>query len=121
MSIVMSFADGSIGTVNYFANGSKSYPKEMLEVFSDNRVLRLDNFRVLRAYGIKGFKKYKSRRQDKGHKAEVAAFVKRIAEGGEALIPIEELLNTTRASFAAVASAREDGRRREPLIDADER
>ncbi|MFW6170966.1 MAG: Gfo/Idh/MocA family protein, partial [Planctomycetota bacterium] len=121
MSIIMGFGDGSVGTVNYFANGAKSYPKETLEVFSDNRVLRLDNFRILRGYGVKGFKKFKSRRQDKGHKAEVAAFVKRIAEGGEALIPIEELLNTTRASFAAMLSARDKGQRKKPLMDADER
>jgi len=51
MSIVMSFEDGSMGTVNYFGNGSKSYPKEMLEVFSDGRVLRLNNFRSWKGLG----------------------------------------------------------------------
>ena len=45
MSIVLGFEDGSVGTVNYFANGSKAYPKEQVEVFSEGRVLRLDNFR----------------------------------------------------------------------------
>ncbi|MCD4754727.1 MAG: Gfo/Idh/MocA family oxidoreductase, partial [Deltaproteobacteria bacterium] len=107
MSIVLGFADGSVGTVNYFANGSKSYPKEMLEVFSEGRVLRMENFRITLGYGFKGFKRFRTLRQDKGHNAEVAAFVERIAGGGEALIPFEQLANTTAASFAAVRSARE--------------
>ena len=107
MSIVLGFADGSVGTVNYFANGSKSYPKEMLEVFSEGRVLRMENFRITLGYGFKGFKRFRTLRQDKGHNAEVAAFVERIAAGGEALIPFEQLENVTRAGFAAVESARE--------------
>ena len=116
MSILLSFDDGSVGTVNYFANGSKSYPKEMLEVFSDGRVLKLDNFRRLRGYGFKGFRKFKTARQDKGHAAEFAAFVARVAEGGQPLIPLEELANVTLASFAAVTAAA-DGR---TIVPADE-
>lgn len=107
MAICLGFEDGSVGTINYFANGIKSYPKEMLEVFSDRRVLRLENFRRLVGHGFKAFKTYKSRRQDKGHAAEFSAFVDRVASGGESLIAFHELDNVTRASFAAVASARE--------------
>jgi len=106
MSIVLGFADGSIGTVNYFANGSKSYPKETLEVFSDGRVLRMENFRCTRGYGFAGFRRFKTLRQDKGHKNEVAAFINRITTGGKPLIPFDQLANITRASFAAVQSAR---------------
>ena len=108
MAIGLEFADGSVGTVNYFANGSKSYPKEMLEIFSDGRVLRMENFRCTRCYGFAGFKKFKSSRQDKGHRAEIAAFIERIRNGGEPLIPFEQLGNITQASFAAVQAAREN-------------
>jgi len=108
MSIVLSFADGSIGTINYFANGSKSYPKEMLEVFSDGRILKVENFCVTRGYGFAGFRKFKTLRQDKGHKNEVAFFVDRINTGGEALIPFDKLANTTEASFAAIESAQKN-------------
>lgn len=107
MSIVMSFEDGSVGTVNYFANGPKSYPKERMEVFSDGRVLYLDNFRRLQGYGFKNFKKLKTWRQDKGHKAEFAAFADHVAVGGAPLIPLDQLVNVTLASFAAMTSARE--------------
>ena len=107
MSIVLEFTDGSIGTVNYFANGAKSYPKEMLDVFSDGRVLRLENFRATHGFGFRGFKRFKTVRQDKGHAAETAEFIRRVGQGGDPLIPFTQLKNVTQASFAAVKSARE--------------
>ena len=91
--------------MNYFANGAKDYPKERLEVFSDNRVLVVDNFRRTDGYGFKGFSKFKTSRQDKGHRAEFAEFVKRVAAGGEPLIPFDQLERITLASLAAVESA----------------
>ncbi len=108
MVIQLAFADGSIGTVNYFSNGSKSYPKETLEVFSDGRVLRMENFRKTVGHGFEGFKKFKTPRQDKGHAAEMAAFIERLSSGGEPLIPFDQLANITRATLAAVQSAREN-------------
>ena len=112
MTIMLGFADGSVGTVHYFANGSKAFPKETLEVFSDGRVLRLENFRMTRGFGFKGFRKLKTWKQDKGHRAEIAGFMERVARGGAALIPFGEIVNVTRASFAAVESAREAGESR---------
>ncbi len=106
MSILLGFADGSVGTVHYFANGSKSYPKETLDVFSDGRVLRMTNFRKTLGFGFKGFGKFKTWRQDKGHAAEVAKFIKRLERGGAALIPFAEIANVTQASFAALEAAK---------------
>lgn len=108
MSISLGFEDGSIGTVNYFANGPKVYPKETLEVFSDGRVLRMDNFRLLTGYGVKGFKKFKTWRQDKGHRNELAAFARSLQAGGPPLIPMADLVNATLASFAAMTAAAQE-------------
>ncbi len=105
VAITLTFADGSIGTVHYLANGHRSFPKERLDVFCEGRVLELDNFRRLYGYGWRGFSKHKLLRQDKGHTAEVRAFVERVAAGGSPLIPFTELENVTEASFAAVESA----------------
>lgn len=107
MAIILTFADGSVGTINYFANGCKRYPKERLDLFCDGKVLSLDNFRVTQGFGFAGFSKFKTFRQDKGHAAEIQAFVDRVASGGDPLIPYEQLVNVTRASFAAVAGAGE--------------
>ena len=104
---ILRFADGSIGTVNYFANGSKSYPKEILEVFSEGRVLRMENYRTTRAYGVRGFRSYNTRRQDKGHRSEMRAFLEAVRGGGDAPVPLAESINITFASFAAVTSVAE--------------
>ena len=68
ITLQLSFADGSIGTVHYFANGSKSFPKERLEVFASGGVLQLHNFRKLTGYGWPGFSKMNLWRQDKEQK-----------------------------------------------------
>lgn len=110
MTILLEFADGSTGVVHYLANGSKRYPKERLEAFSEGRVLVLDNFRELRGYEWKGFGRQRLTRQDKGHAAEVAAFIARVLEGGELLIPWIELEEITLATFQAVERALEQPR-----------
>ena len=105
MTILLDFADGSMGTVHYLANGSKQFPKERVELFSQERVLVLDNYRTLQGYGWAGFRKQRLRGQDKGHQAEVVAFVERIAHGGEWLIPWPELHEVMLATFVAIEQA----------------
>src|SRR6185437_11565961 len=68
-SIHLAFVNGSIGTIHYFANGSKTFPKERLEVFASGRVLQIDNFRSLTGFGWPGFSRERLWRQDKGQKA----------------------------------------------------
>jgi predicted dehydrogenase/NADPH:quinone reductase-like Zn-dependent oxidoreductase len=99
VTLQLGFADGSIGTVHYFANGCKAFPKERLEVFAAGRVLQLDNFRKLKAYAWPGFKRMNLWSQDKGQKACAAAFVKAIADGGMAPIPFAEIVEASRVSI----------------------
>lgn len=102
-SILLKYANGSTGVINYFANGSKSYSKERVEVYSQERTLVLDNWRSLKGYGFKGFSKMKSK-MDKGHHAQFSLLVDQINNQKEALIPFDSLINTTKASFAAIES-----------------
>jgi len=97
-SFSMRFADGSIGTVHYFANGCKAFPKERLEVFAQGGVLQLDNFRKLRGFGWKGFSSMNLWRQDKGQSACAAAFLAAV-RGAAAPIPHAEILEVARASI----------------------
>ena len=96
--ITLIFEDGSMGSINYFANGGKSFPKERIEVFCDNAVLQLDNFRKLRGFGWKGFTKMKLWSQDKGQDDCVEGFMKSIRQGGECPIPLDEIFEVARAS-----------------------
>ncbi|HEU4554562.1 MAG TPA: bi-domain-containing oxidoreductase [Chitinophaga sp.] len=102
-SILLRYENGSTGVINYFSNGSKAYAKERVEVYSQERTAVIDNFRITRGYGFKGFSKLKTR-LDKGHAAQCRLFNERICNGGPALIPFDEIVNTTLASFAAIES-----------------
>jgi predicted dehydrogenase/threonine dehydrogenase-like Zn-dependent dehydrogenase len=99
VSVQLRFQDGSIGTVHYFANGSKAFPKERLDVFAAGRVLQLDNFRRLTGFGWPGFSRMALWRQDKGQQACAAAFVQAIESAGAAPIPLDELIEVSRITI----------------------
>ena len=105
-TIQLSFSDGSIATIHYLANGSKAFPKERVEVFASGRVLQLDNFRKLSAWGWPGFKKMNLWRQDKGQKGCAQAFVNAVREGGAAPIPLDELMEVSRLAIDIAAACR---------------
>lgn len=99
MSLHLEFGDGSIGTVHYFSNGSKALPKERLDIFTQGRVLQLDNFRVLLGYGWPAFRKMRLWRQDKGQASCAAAFVGAIGGGKAAPIPFDELAEVSHVTI----------------------
>jgi predicted dehydrogenase len=98
-NIALRFADGSLGTIVYLANGSKAFPKERLEVFAAGRVLQLDNFRRLTGFGWPGFSKMNLWRQDKGQNACAKAFVEALRGGRASPIPLDELLEVARVTL----------------------
>ena len=105
-SITLSFEDGSFGTIHYLANGGSTFPKERIEVFCDDAVLQMDNYRVLKGYGWPRFKTMKLFMQDKGQKACVKAFTDSIINGKESPILYEELMESTRVSIEVANSLR---------------
>jgi predicted dehydrogenase len=102
-TILLKFENGSTGTINYFANGSKEYPKERIEIYSQDRTVVIDNFRLTTGFGFKNFKKLRTS-LDKGHKNQFEWLLKQVKLGGPSLIPFDEIINTTKASFAAIES-----------------
>ena len=80
---VMTFADGSVGNLTYTALGSADHPKELLDIYSDGRVLQITDFKEFKTAGCKA---ERITRNDKGHAAELAAF--RRAVLGETAWPI---------------------------------
>lgn len=105
VSMTFTFPDGSIGIVDYLANGDKSFPKERVEVFGGGQVAVLDDFVSLQT--LKDGKRKEVRgAQNKGWLDEWNVFAKSIREGGEPPIPYEQLIGVTKATFAAVESLR---------------
>ena len=104
VSILLSFANGSIGTVNYLANGNKGFPKERLEVFCGGSIAQVDNFRSLKTYGWRDLKSQRLWRQDKGQANCTQAFVNAIESGSSSeLISFDELFEVANACFDAVS------------------
>ena len=100
-AITLSFADGSIGTIHYVANGHRSVAKERLEVFCDGKILQLDNFRKLTGFGWKNFSSQTSRSQDKGQAECARCFLDAIMKGAPEPIALEQLFEVTRFSLHA--------------------
>jgi predicted dehydrogenase/threonine dehydrogenase-like Zn-dependent dehydrogenase len=104
----LSFQDGSIGTIVYASGGDRSMPKEFLEVFGGGRAAVLDDFRTVRTYSGGSSRASGGRlaRQDKGHAAELAAFVAAVRRGEASPLDPEVAAHVTRVTFAAVESVR---------------
>jgi predicted dehydrogenase len=105
LSVQLTFENGSIGTLHYFANGSKAVPKEYCEVYQNGMTAILDDFKSLRVLGSgKPFRK-KLINQNKGQAEMVHAVLASLKCGADAPISFDELASTTLATFAAIESA----------------
>jgi predicted dehydrogenase len=96
----LKFANGTLGTISYLANGEKSASKERVEVFGGGAVAILEDFRRLEL--IRNGRKQIVRarwRQDKGHKAEMQAFVDALLGKTPPPIPFEQIVGSTLATL----------------------
>jgi predicted dehydrogenase/threonine dehydrogenase-like Zn-dependent dehydrogenase len=106
VSMTFAFQDGSVGVVDYLANGDRSFTKERLEVFCGGRIAVLDDFRTLEMVHA-GRRSLLKKTRDKGWKDEWIAFTNAIRTGGQPPIPYEQLIGVTKSMFAAVEALRE--------------
>ncbi|WP_198644279.1 Gfo/Idh/MocA family protein, partial [Mammaliicoccus fleurettii] len=96
-SILLKFENGSIATINYFANGNKSLPKEHITIYSEKRIIEIDNFIKLRAMGFKGFKSLKLKKQDKGHGECINQFLESVNTNNSTQpIPVEDIFEVSK-------------------------
>ncbi|MEY8251801.1 MAG: bi-domain-containing oxidoreductase [Colwellia sp.] len=105
-SITLTFKDGSFGTIHYLANGGKAFAKERIEIFTNDAVLQLDNFRKLTGYDWNGFKSDKLLKQDKGQSSCTKAFVESITLGSASPIDFKEVMEVARISIHIAESLR---------------
>ena len=106
VSISLTYENGSIATINYFANGDKSLPKERIQVFGGGSAAVLDDFRLLSVYvaGKRTDKKLVS--QNKGQQTMVRSFIESVRNGGAAPIAFDDLYSTSLTTFAVLESLR---------------
>ncbi|HQW13162.1 MAG TPA: bi-domain-containing oxidoreductase, partial [Saprospiraceae bacterium] len=92
-TVLLKYKNGSTGVINYFSNGSKAYPKEKIEIYSQQKTILIDNFRTAEFYGYSKGKMNKT--QDKGHREQFKKWNESIKNGGAPIITFEELYNTS--------------------------
>ncbi|HYM13458.1 MAG TPA: bi-domain-containing oxidoreductase [Bryobacterales bacterium] len=98
--------DGSSGVIRYLTSNRARLSKERLEISAGDLVIEVDDFLSATVHQHGRRRTWKWPRQDKGHRAEIAAFLKAVREGGPAPIDFESLARVTRATFAAGRSLR---------------
>ena len=104
LNVSLTFQNGSIGTISYFANGDRRVPKEHIEVFSHDQVAIIDDFKELTIYANGKKQRRRLLSQDKGQKEEVKQFVNAVSKGIAEIIPFTEIYNTSLVTFKIIAS-----------------
>ncbi len=97
--VTLKYKEGSICTLTYTALGDKSYPKESLEIYFDNKMITMDDYKSLKGYGIK-MANIHSKLSDKGHYEELIDFAQAIKDGTKYPIPIWQIEQATKIGFA---------------------
>jgi polar amino acid transport system substrate-binding protein len=88
VQVAMRFADGSVGSVDYFSVADAGLAKEHFEMFGGGQHVIVDEFR------------------DKGQAEEVRQFIAAVKSGGPLPIAFDEIVASTRATFAILESMR---------------
>lgn len=103
VSIMLSYSDGSIGTIIYSSAGDSSMSKEYCEVFCEGKSAIMNNFKTVQLF--RGGK-VKTMQFDgsKGIDNEINNTINAIREGKPMLITPEEIFSTTLATIFAVQS-----------------
>jgi polar amino acid transport system substrate-binding protein len=88
VQVALRFEDGSMGSIDYFNVADAALNKERFEAFGGGKQVVLEDFR------------------DKGQAEEVRQFVQAVKQGGPMPIPLDEIVDTTRATLAVLESIR---------------
>jgi polar amino acid transport system substrate-binding protein len=86
VQVAVRFADGSVGSVDYFSVADAALAKEQFEMFGGGQHVIVDEFR------------------DKGQAEEVRQFIAAVKGGGALPIAFDEIIASTRATFAILES-----------------
>jgi predicted dehydrogenase len=97
--ITLSYEDGSVAVLEYFATGSKELSKEYMEVHFDGSSIIMDDYRSMKGYGLE-MREMKTQESEKGHREEMEELYK-VLQGDKQAWPIslESMIETTEATI----------------------
>ncbi len=104
VAVCLKYVNGSVGSIQYFANGSKELPKERVEIHSNGLTAVIDDFRDLQVYGTGKTSRKRLLSQDKGQKGLVCSFIEAVRNGSPAPIALEDIFTATDCAFKVLES-----------------
>jgi len=107
VTVTIQYAEGSLCTLLYTAQGGADLPKEAMELHVGHQSFLLDDYRRLRGFGTK--LDFRTKRQDKGHEQELVAFHQAIAGKLDTKALWEGAVETTRTTLEVDRQLREIG------------
>jgi predicted dehydrogenase len=110
LTVSLNFSDGSLATIAYTSLGDAAYSKELVEAFAGGTVININDFRSM-TVAASGHESRSGRfsEQDKGHAAELTAFVDAVAAGGPAPADEAEIVQSSYATIAVLESLQRGG------------
>ena len=99
VTINLNFSDGSLGIIHYLSNGAKSFQKERIEIFCENSILQLNNFRMMKGYNWPNFISKRLLKQDKGHTNSIREFTNAIRDQKCSPISFQEIYDTSKLAI----------------------
>ncbi len=106
VQVALTFANGSVGTISYLANGPKSLPKEYIELFRAGATAVIRDFREVELFGVGKPQRRKLLSQNKGQKEMMDTWLEALRAGRPSPISFDDLVAGTRATLAVTASIR---------------
>ena len=103
--------DGSSVHLSYLSTGASTLAKERIELHGDGRTVVVDDFKRCAFLDSHRTRTLRLIRQDKGHEAELRAFVQAVRQGGSNPIRFASLVATTLATLKIRESLRTGGPR----------
>ena len=104
LSVVLRYSDGSAASIVYAAGGDTAYPKERVEVFSEGKVMVIEDFRELTLTRAGRIHVTKLGHTDKGHEAEMRAFLDLAAGAQPKVLTFADCVASMAATFKIVES-----------------
>jgi predicted dehydrogenase len=96
---ILRFSDGSVASLTYTAVGNSGYPKEMMEIYVDDKVISMEDYKLLKIIGHKT-KTMNSNMPEKGHLCEIEAFADAIIGNKEWPIPLWQQVQAMQIALA---------------------
>ena len=106
-AVEIAFANGSTATIEYLSSGDPSLAKERFEIHRQGVSIVIEDFKKAECYRSGKVTRARWATRDKGHRAEIRAFLDAVRTGGPTPIPEEESIRSTTLTLAAARSIRE--------------